>query len=114
MAVSFQADAVAVLVGDLAAGVDDQELGVVVGELELLDGEQAVDADAAGHVVDEAGDDRAGGAVDRHQADPGGAVHGLEVAAHVQGGVGGGEASTAVTPPPPKVGRNAVSISPVW
>src|SRR4029450_14016590 len=25
-----------------------------------------------------------------------------------------GEASTAVTPPPPKVGRNEVSISPVW
>ena len=86
-----QADAVAVLVGDLAAGVDDQQLGVVVGELELLDGEQAVDADAAGHVVDEAGDDRAGGAVDRGQAHPGGAVHGLEVAAHVQGGVGGGQ-----------------------
>jgi hypothetical protein len=43
-----QADAVAVLVGDLAAGVDDQQLGVVVGELELLDGEHAVDADATG------------------------------------------------------------------
>ena len=25
-----------------------------------------------------------------------------------------GEASTAFTPPPPKVGRNEVSISPVW
>jgi hypothetical protein len=25
-----------------------------------------------------------------------------------------GEASTAVTPPPPKVGRKAVSIRPVW
>jgi hypothetical protein len=25
-----------------------------------------------------------------------------------------GEASTAVTPPPPKVGRKPVSISPVW
>jgi hypothetical protein len=25
-----------------------------------------------------------------------------------------GETSTAVTPPPPKVGRKAVSISPVW
>ena len=86
-----QADAVAVLVGDLAAGVDHQQLGVVVGELELLDGEHAVDADAAGHVVDEAGDDRAGGAVDGDQADAGGAVDGLELAADVHGGVGGGQ-----------------------
>src|SRR4029450_896057 len=85
-----QAEAVAVLVGDLAAGVDDQQPAVVVGELELLNGEHAVDADAAGDVVDEPGHDRAGGAVHGDQADTGGAVHGLEVAADVQGGVGGG------------------------
>ena len=51
-----QADAVAVLAGDLAPGVDDEQLALVVGELRALDGQRAVDADAAGEVVDEAGD----------------------------------------------------------
>src|SRR4029450_10029157 len=40
-----QADAVAVLVGDLAAGVDDQQPTVVVGELELLRGEHDVECE---------------------------------------------------------------------
>ncbi len=54
-----QADAVAVLAGDLAPGVDDEQLGAVVREHQRLHGEGAVDADAAGDVVVEAGDDRA-------------------------------------------------------
>ena len=49
-----QADAVAVLAGDLASGVDDEQLGAVVGQLQRLHGEGAVDADAAGEVVVEA------------------------------------------------------------
>ena len=64
-----QADAVAVLAGDLATGVHDEQLAVVVREDERLHGEGTVDADAAGEVVDEAGDERAGGGVDRGEAD---------------------------------------------
>ena len=56
------ADAEPVLAGDLAPGVHDYELGVVVGEEQLLDGEHAVDPDAAGEVVAEPCVDGAGGA----------------------------------------------------
>ena len=85
--VSISANAVAVLAGDLAAGVHDEQLAAVVGEHERLHGEVAVDADAAGEVVDEAGDERAGGGVHGGEADRGRAVDRGELAADVDGGV---------------------------
>ena len=59
-----------VLAGDLPAGVDDEQLGVVVGQLQLRHAELAVDADAAGEVVVEARVDGARGGVHRGQAGP--------------------------------------------
>ena len=57
-----------VLAVDLPAGVHDEELAVVVGELELRDAELAVDADAAGEVVVEGRVDGARRGVHRGQA----------------------------------------------
>src|SRR6185437_4916193 len=59
--------AVPVLAGDLPAGVHDQELGLVVGELQLLHGQGPTDADAAGDRVLERRVHDTGGGVDRGQ-----------------------------------------------
>ena len=83
-----QADAQPVLAGDLAAGVDDEQLAVVVRQLQLLHAEGAVDADATGDRVDEAGVDRAGRGVGRGQTGHVDAVDLGEPATDVEGGVG--------------------------
>ena len=85
------AHAVAVLAVDLPAGVHDEQLALVVGELELRHAELAVDADAAGELVVEGHVDRAGSGVHRGEAGAELAVDPAEPAADVQRRVGGGQ-----------------------
>jgi hypothetical protein len=66
-----QPDAVAILTGDLAGGVDHEQLAQVGCEHQRLHGHHAVDADATRQVVVEVRDDRAVARVERHQAGAG-------------------------------------------
>ena len=66
-----QAHAVAVLAVDLASGVHDEQLAVIVGQHEGVHAERAVGADATGDVVDEARHDLTGGGVQRGQGTAG-------------------------------------------
>jgi hypothetical protein len=82
-----QPDAVAVLAGDLAAGVDDEQLAVVVRQHQRLNRQRPFHTDAAGDVVLETGDNGTGRRVDRGQAGSGDVVDRGELAPDVHGGV---------------------------
>ena len=86
--VLMMSDAEPVLPGDLTPGVDHHQLGVVVGQQEVLHLQHAADADAAGEVVAEVGVDGTGCGVDRTEAAAVRAVELGEPTADVERGVG--------------------------